>query len=94
VKTYKKKIDAMDLLVTHRPSKEKTHDEHREATPDRETSESGRERLNELKKRLVLTHDREKIEEILESIQADFGNDVAERIIKELRLTEDEDERT
>ena len=82
------------MLVTHRPPKEKTHIEPREVTSDRETSESGRAPLNELKKRLMLTHDREKIEEILESIQADFGNDVAERIIKELRLTEDEDERT
>ena len=87
-------MDALDLLVTHRPPKEKTHNDHRETTAGRETSETGRARLDELKKRLLRTSDREKIEEILESIQADFGNNVAERVIKELRLTEDDDERT
>ena len=92
MKTFKKKLEDMDMLIVHKPPTASVRKDGKESVPDLETNEAGRKRLVELKERLRRTRDLEEIEKILEIIQSDFGNDVTERIIKELRLAKDEDD--
>lgn len=92
MRSFKKKMDALDQLVTHAPRPQQP------ATPaaasERSLSETGRERLDELRRRLSRAADHSEVELLLEQVQSEFGNQVAERLVKELRLDEDETDTT
>ena len=76
------------MLITHKLPKEQDKDKTEREAIEKEDSKS-LEELDQMKKRLASTSDQNERETILDMIQKRFGNETAERIIKELRLLKD-----
>ena len=86
--TLKKKRE--DMLVTHKlPKEQDKNKDGRESTEKGKESLKSLEELKLIKKRLASTKDQHERQLIVEMIQQRFGNEHAERIVKELRLLED-----
>jgi hypothetical protein len=78
MKDLKKKMEDGDLPA-NKPKKKEQEKPKPAKTP-------GPGELDKMKKRLAATTDPGERKIILEAIQARFGNDVAEKVVKELRL--------
>ena len=87
MKAFKKKKELEDMLITHKLPKEQDKDK-----AGREVIEKGAEGakslkdLDQMKRRLASTSDQNEREMVLDMNQKQFGNETAERIVKELRL--------
>ncbi len=89
MKALKKKREREDMLITHKPKTAQDRDKTgREGISREAESVKG---LRKLKQRLASTSDPHEREKIMETIQTRFGNETAERIVRELKLLEEDE---
>lgn len=90
MKELRKKRELEDMLITHKPKEQDKDKTGREAKDKGKADVKDFRKLERMKRKLFSTTDPNEGEAILDTIQEVFGNEVAEDVIKGLRLLKGE----
>lgn len=92
MKELRKRRELEDMLITHKPKEKEKNKIGREEKDKEKEDVKNIKYLERMKRKLFSSSDPNEREVILNTIMKSYGNDVAEEVIRELRLIKRESE--